>query len=60
MIFNYNLVESIDLFSAETTAVLEPHWVEPKLCCFVVVFNMDMRWLITITGIEKESIGATP
>jgi hypothetical protein len=48
------LADSINLFSGETAAALQPNGVEPELRLAVVAFDMDVRRLIPIAGIEEE------
>ena len=49
-------MESADLQTAEPAAVLEPDWFEPTLGSFVVSFDMNVRRLHAVGGIEEETV----
>src|SRR5262249_38003925 len=48
------LVDAVDFFPAEAATALEPDRVEPEFRLAVVSFDMDVRRLTPIAGIEEE------
>src|SRR5262249_55601872 len=48
------LADPIDLFTSETAAALEPDGVEPEFRFAVITFDVDVRRLAPIAGVEEE------
>jgi hypothetical protein len=49
-----------DLSTAESSADLQANRGQPKFRGLVFTFNMDMRRLVPISGVEEESIRPSP
>jgi hypothetical protein len=52
--------ESANFLSIKAAAVLEPHRIQPELRNPVLMFNMDVRRFIPVTGVEEETMGSFP
>jgi hypothetical protein len=52
--------EPTHFLSVKAAAVLEPHRIQPELRNPVLMFNMDVRRFIPVTGVEEETIGSFP
>jgi hypothetical protein len=50
------LLDPVDLLSAEATTILHPHRDKPEFGNLLVTLNMHVGWLITVPCIEKESV----
>jgi hypothetical protein len=48
------ITDSVDLFPAEAAAALQPDGIEPELRLAVVTFDVDVRRLPSIAGVEEE------
>lgn len=49
-------LEASDLGARKPSVTLQPDGVKPKLRQLIVVFDMHMRRLITISGVKKEAV----
>jgi hypothetical protein len=48
---------SLPIFDfAETATPLQAGWIKPELCRTVVSFDMYVRGLVSISGIEEETV----
>ena len=54
----YQTLYPPDFVRAETAAILHPDRIEPKFGYLVFSFNMHMRRLLAVAGIEKETVWA--
>jgi hypothetical protein len=50
--------DSVDFFTAESGAPLQPHWIQPKLCLAGVALDMNVGWLTTISRVKEKPIRA--
>ena len=50
-------LDASDLGARKPSVTLQPDGVKPELRQLVVVFDMHMRQLITISGVKKEAVG---
>jgi hypothetical protein len=57
MFFN-QLAQLIYLSSVKTAAILNSDRVKPKFCYLVTVFDMNMRWFISITRVKEKTVRA--
>ena len=48
-----------ELVPCESRASFKPYGDQPELRFTIVPFNMHVWWLVAISGVEKESVGAT-
>ena len=46
-----------DLFAVEPATVVEADRVKPKFSFVIVPLHVDVRWFVTIPGIEEEAVG---
>src|SRR5262245_42226469 len=53
MLFD-QLADSVQLFPAEAAAAFDADGIEPEFRFAIVAFDMDMRWLASIAGIEEK------
>jgi len=58
LVFFNKLLYSIDLCSAESAAILQPNRVEPEFSLIVLTLNVNVWWLLTISGVKEESVRA--
>lgn len=56
---DYQFLDSMEFFADKTIATIKAHRIEPVLGFAVVALDMDVRWLVTIAGIEEETIRST-
>ena len=52
------LTDAVNLFPPKAAAALQPDGVEPELCFASVAFDMDVRRLTPVAGVEEEPKGA--
>ncbi|GIV78802.1 MAG: hypothetical protein KatS3mg050_3196 [Litorilinea sp.] len=52
----HQLLNPPGFVGTKTAAVLQSYWVKPELGNFPFPFHMNMRWLISITGVEEETV----
>ena len=55
MFVNYT-INPIDLVSTKSTTLLQANRFQPELSHFVITLHMDMRWLLAVSRINKQSI----
>jgi hypothetical protein len=55
MVLFYNLMHLPYLLPAKSPAALQPDWIKPKFCDFVIALDMNMIRLIPVASIEKEA-----
>lgn len=51
------LLDASDLSARKPSVTLQPDGVKPELRQLVVMFDMHMRRLLTISGVKKEPVG---
>jgi hypothetical protein len=51
-------LDTDDLCSAEAATSIESHRFQPEFCSAVLSLHMDMRRLMSIGGIEEQSVGS--
>ncbi len=56
MVFADEFLDSTDLCSRKSAAALQPNWIKPELCNFVVPLNVTMLGLIAIPCVKEETI----
>ena len=39
----------------ESSAPLEPEGIEPELRLTIIVFNVNVRWLASVTGVKEQA-----
>jgi len=49
---------AVDLISPEPTIMQQSDGIEPEFGCSSLTLDMDMGWLLAITCIKEESVGA--
>lgn len=54
--FLYESPHPIDLVAAKATAVLKHDWIEPEFGDVLISFDVNVWWLVSVTGVEKESV----
>jgi len=59
MVFADEFLDSTDLCSRKSAAALQPDWIKPELCNFVVPLNVTMLGLIAIPCEKKKRYGPT-
>jgi len=52
------LLDPVDLLSDEATTILHPHRDKSESGNLLVMLNMHVGWLITVSRIEKEPVWA--
>src|SRR5438034_256759 len=48
--------DSNEFLPSESAAMLQAHWIEPKLCHRAVPLHMNMRRLFSIGRVEEKSV----
>jgi hypothetical protein len=56
VVFADEFLDSTDLCSRKSAAALQPDWIKPELCNFVVPLNVTMLGLIAIPCVKEETI----
>jgi len=46
--------------STKAATILQSDGFQPKFSFIVITFNVNMRWLVAITGIKEKSIRPAP
>jgi hypothetical protein len=54
-----DLLNPAEFVPTETLAPLKPHGIQPELGGGIIPLDVNVRWLITITCVEKEPIGTS-
>lgn len=44
----------------KTAAVLKRNRIKPEFRGHVIALNVNVAWLVTVTGVKKETIGSCP
>ncbi len=57
-VFHDEPLDAVDIISPEPPTMLKSDGIEPGFSCIIRTFDMNMRWLVPITCIEVESVGA--
>jgi hypothetical protein len=52
--------DPVQFGASKTTTLLRPYRIEPELCGLLIPLDVHMGRLLSIPGIEKEAIRATP
>ena len=47
-----------EFYAQNPAAALQPNWIEPELCNFIISLNMNVLRLVTVPRVEEEAIGA--
>ena len=53
-------LDSADLYSLKSAAMLKPDGVKPELGFFTGPLYMDMCWLVAFVSVEKETVRPEP
>ena len=56
--FTHQFDDEVDLASAEPTAVLQRHRVQPHLGSVAIPLNMDVRRFEAVTSEKEEPVGS--
>ena len=54
----YEPLYPVDLISPEPASMLQSDGIELEFGCIILTLDMNVGWLLAITCIEEESVGA--
>ena len=52
----HDVLDANNVCSTKPAASIESHRIRPELCNAFLSLHMNMRWLMSIRGIEEESV----